>query len=105
MNTTISNNGLPPFTPPAANAGAPAAAGTSVGASDASGNADDQVQLTDSALALQQAARASDGAMVDQKKVEAIRQALVDGSYQINPDRIAERMLSLEQQLGSAGKA
>lgn len=107
MTTTISNNGLPPFTPPAGNAGngSPAAAGTTVSANGASGKADDQVKLTDSALALQQAARASDGATVDQKKVEQIRQALADGSYQINPGRIAERMLSLELQLGGAGKA
>lgn len=107
MTTTISNNGLPPFTPPAGNTGngSPAAAGTSVSANGASGKADDQVKLTDSALALQQAARASDGATVDQKKVEQIRQALADGSYQINPGRIAERMLSLELQLGGAGKA
>lgn len=107
MTTTISNNGLPPFTPPTGNAGSgtPAAAGAIAGTPSASGKADDQVQLTDSALALQQAARASDGAVVDQKKVEQIRQALADGSYQINPARIAERMLSLEQQLGGAGNA
>jgi negative regulator of flagellin synthesis FlgM len=107
MTTTISNNGLPPFTPPTGNAGSgtPAAAGATVGTPSASGKADDQVKLTDSALALQQASRASDGAVVDQQKVDQIRQALADGSYQINPARIAERMLSLEQQLGGAGKA
>ena len=109
MNTTISNNGLPAFTSPSSSAGSgtPASVGTPVGAAAASnsGKPEDQVKLTDSALALQQAARGSEGAVVDHKKVEQIRQSIADGSYQVNPGRIAERMMSLEQQLGGAGHA
>jgi negative regulator of flagellin synthesis FlgM len=42
---------------------------------------------------------------VDQKRVEQIRQALADGSYSINPARIAEQLLALDQQLGGTDKA
>ena len=105
MNTTISNNGLPklpqaasqpgnsPATEsPAASAGAPAAQG------------DDQLKLTDSARALQQAAPA-DAAAVDPQRVERVRQALADGSYKIDAGHIADRMITMERQLGGTGKA
>ncbi|KZC18147.1 flagellar biosynthesis anti-sigma factor FlgM [Rhodanobacter sp. FW510-R12] len=107
MNTTISNNGLPKF-PQAANspgngpatpAGAPAAPGVPAA------KVDDQLKLTDSALALQQAARTNDSAAIDPQRVERVRQALADGSYKIDAGRIADRMISLEQQLGGTGKA
>lgn len=107
MNTTISNNGLPPFTPPtsAANSGPAASAGAAAGNAGTSGKVDDQLKLTDSARALQAAASAGDGAVINQQKVEQIRQALANGSYTINPGHIAEQMLALEQQLGGTGKA
>ncbi len=107
MNTTISNNGLPPFTPPASGAGngSAAVAGASAGNAGAASKVDDQLKLTDSALALQEAARPNDGTVVDQQRVDQIRQALADGSYTINPARIAEQMLALDQQIGGTGKA
>jgi len=37
--------------------------------------------------------------------VDQIRAAIADGSYAINPARIAEKMLTLERQLGGMGKA
>jgi len=37
--------------------------------------------------------------------VERVRQALANGSYQINPGRIADNMLSLERQIGGTDKA
>lgn len=107
MNTTISNNGLPklpqatnqPGNGPAAESPAP---GASAGASAAPG--DDQLRLTDSAKALQQAAR-SNAAAVDQQRVERVRQALADGSYKVDAGRIADRMIAMERQLGGTGKA
>lgn len=107
MNATISNNGLPPFTPPASGSGSGSTATTGAAASSAgaSSKVGDEVKLTDSARALQAAARPDDGAAVDQKRVEQIRQALADGSYTINPARIAEQLLALDQQLGGTDKA
>lgn len=107
MNTTISNNGLPGFTQAtgsskgSGNAATPAAP---VGSSSPASAADDQLKLTDSARALQQAARADQGATVDTQKVERIRQSLTDGSYQINAGKIADRMTAMDQQAGGTGK-
>ncbi|MGH8157268.1 MAG: flagellar biosynthesis anti-sigma factor FlgM [Rhodanobacter sp.] len=107
MNTTISNNGLPKFTQTTSSPGtSPAAASaTATSSGSAAAKTDDQLKLTDSARALQEAARPDDAAAVDPQRVERVRQALADGSYKINPGNIADRMLSLEQQIGSTGKA
>ncbi|PWK83106.1 flagellar biosynthesis anti-sigma factor FlgM [Fulvimonas soli] len=107
MNTTIQNNGLPKLPQaPAGQGNAPAQQGNAaVGGSDGTGGAartDDRVKLTDSARALQEAARTGDAAAIDSQKVEKIRQALADGSYQVNPARIADGMLALDAQLGGA---
>jgi negative regulator of flagellin synthesis FlgM len=106
MNTTISNNGLPKF-PQASNgpgSGSATTAAASAGSTPAPAS-DDQLKLTDSALALQEAARPGDTAAVDPQRVEQVRKALADGSYKIDAGRIADRMLALEQQLGGTGKA
>jgi len=104
MNTTISNNGLPklPQAPSGQGSATQNATGTT-GSEAASGTAgaDDRVQLTDSAKAMQEAARAHNGAEVDTKKVEQLRQSLANGTYKVDPSRIADRMLSLESQLKS----
>lgn len=107
MTTSISNNAPPPFTPAAGSIGngSAATAGTQASPAEGSGKAGDQVKLTDSARALQQAARPGDGAVIDQQRVEQIRRALADGTYTINARHIAERMLVLEQQLHGADKA
>ncbi|TPG07366.1 flagellar biosynthesis anti-sigma factor FlgM [Rhodanobacter glycinis] len=107
MNTTISNNGLPKF-PQATNSpgtGSATTAAASAGSTAAAPTSDDQLKLTDSALALQKAARPGDTAAVDPQRVEQVRKALADGSYKIDASRIADRMLTLEQQLGGTGKA
>ncbi|ULU27328.1 flagellar biosynthesis anti-sigma factor FlgM [Dyella terrae] len=57
------------------------------------------MQLTDSARALQEAARTTDGATMDTKKVDQIRQALANGTYKVDAGRIADRMMSLDNQL------
>lgn len=106
MNTTISNNGLPKF-PQATNSagnGSAAATAAATGSTAAASTSDDQLKLTDSALALQNATRPGDTASVDPQRVEQVRKALADGSYKIDAGRIADRMLALEQQLGGAGK-
>lgn len=100
MNTTISNNGLPML--PQAPSGQGSTQNASSTGSDAvasSKGADDRVQLTDSARALHEASRTGSGATVDTKKVEQVRQALANGTYKIDPSRIADRMMSLENQL------
>jgi len=107
MNTTISNNGLPKF-PQASNGpgnGSATAANSPAGSTAAAPKTDDQLKLTDSALALQEAARPGDAAAVDPQRVEQVRKALADGSYKIDAGRIADRMLAFEQQLGGTGKA
>jgi len=107
MNTTISNNGLPKF-PQASNGpgnGSATAANSPAGSTAAAPKADDQLKLTDSALALQEAARPGDAAAVDPQRVEQVRKALADGSYKIDAGRIADRMLAFEQQLGGTSKA
>jgi negative regulator of flagellin synthesis FlgM len=40
--------------------------------------------------------------VVDTQKVEATRQAIENGSYQIDPNRIANKMISLERALSGA---
>ena len=107
MNTTIPNNSLPKFTQATGSSGnGPTAATANPSDSAATARkADDQVKLTDSARALQEAARTSDASAIDSQRVEQLRQALADGSYKVDAGRIADRMLALEQQLGGTGKA
>ena len=103
MNTTISNNGLPKLPQPATGQGSSSTQGasgtTTSDAAAGSTGTTDRVQLTDSARALQEAARTNDGATMDTKKVEQIRQALANGTYKVDAGRIADRMMSLENQL------
>jgi negative regulator of flagellin synthesis FlgM len=103
MNTTISNNGLPKLPQAPTGQGSSATQGSSgTTASDAASSStgtSDRVQLTDSARALQEAARTNDGATMDTKKVDQIRQALANGTYKVDAGRIADRMMSLENQL------
>lgn len=104
MNTTIQNNGRPILPQPATTQGGTAASGAPGHAGESAGvaaKAGDRVELTDSARALQEAAKTTDGAAIDTQRVEKIRQALADGSYKVDPARIADRMLSLDAQLGA----
>lgn len=103
MNTTISNNGLPKLPQPPSGQGSNSAQNaTSTTGSDAAAStsgANDRVQLTDSARALQQASSTTSGATVDTQKVAQVRQALANGTYKIDPSRIADRMMSLDSQI------
>lgn len=107
MNTTISNNGLPNLHQTASSQSgsqsqAPASTANTESSSRPVGSSD-KVNLTDSARALQEAARAGDGAPVDSSKVDKIRQSLAAGTYQVNPERIADRLLSLDGQIAGSG--
>jgi|GEM_PF-1160807 len=39
---------------------------------------------------------------VDRKRVEAVRNSLADGSFRINPERIADKLMQVEQLLGKS---
>ena len=67
-------------------------------------NAADSVSLTDVAAklqALEKAVAASSG--VDPGRVEALRQAIRSGDYEIDPQQIAEKLLDLEAKLPPVG--
>jgi negative regulator of flagellin synthesis FlgM len=62
----------------------------------------DSVSITDSARTLASLSQAvNDAPDVDMNRVSAVQQALATGSYRINPERIANSMLALEQDLSS----
>ncbi len=75
-------------------------AGSATSGSTSGNPRPDSVHITASARALgalSQAVQASPD--VDTARVAAIQQALANGQYGIDPDRIAGRMLQLEQDL------
>ena len=62
--------------------------------------AGDSLRLTGEATSLQAMQRELSAApAIDTARVQAVREALENGSYQINPDAIAKRMLDLDGQL------
>lgn len=107
MNTTISNNGLPllPQAPGSQANGTAAGTGSAAGEAPASVHGkDDSVRLTDSARALQDAAKVDGQPVIDSKRVEQIRQAIADGSYQVNPAAIADKMIALDAQIAGTAR-
>ena len=63
----------------------------------------DSVHITESARSLAALSRTvSETPDVDTKRVAAVQQSLASGSYQINPERIADSMLQLEHDLGNS---
>lgn len=102
MNNTIFQNGLPKYPQATTPNGAAAGSRPSVAAvpGTAGAGAADQVKLTNSAIALQQAARPDQADAIDHKRVDQIRQALADGSYRIDAGRIADQVLAMDHQLG-----
>ena len=108
MNTTISNSGLPKLPQASSQTGGNQAAdaSTTAGAGVPAAKAGDQLKLTDSAKALQEAARGSSSASaIDAQRVERVQKALANGSYKIDAGRIAHGLISMERQLGGPGKA
>ncbi len=41
---------------------------------------------------------------IDQAKVSELQQAIASGAYQVNPQSIAQKIVELEAQLGTAGQ-
>ncbi len=77
-------------------------ANTAVAAKPASSN--EGVRITDSArqlAALEQAIRTLPD--VDQAKVAQIRSSIEAGTYQVSPNRIAEKLIRMEKELTNIG--
>lgn len=99
MNNTIHPGG-PTVPQPSTPNAKPAAAGDADGRASATPvQAGDQVQLTESARALGAATCGAD-APVDAQRVQRIRQAIAEGSYQLDPQRVADHLIALEKQVG-----
>jgi negative regulator of flagellin synthesis FlgM len=63
------------------------------------------VSITDQArqlATLEQAVQSSP--VVDEARVAAIRTAIEEGRYEVVPERIADKLLRMEQELGAAEK-
>jgi negative regulator of flagellin synthesis FlgM len=77
-----------------------AASGARDGAAAAGRSGEDQVRLTsDARQASAIADRIATLPTIDRARVEAVSAAISRGEYRIDADRIAERMLALEQDL------
>lgn len=77
-----------------------AAVGQSSGGDSAA--SEDTVQLSPAVQVLQQLeASIRDLPEVDEQRVEAIRTAIAEGRFEINADRIAEKLVNLERSIGS----
>ncbi|MEG2806271.1 flagellar biosynthesis anti-sigma factor FlgM [Stenotrophomonas sp.] len=60
----------------------------------------DSLRLTDQATNLQALqSKLTAAPAIDAGRVQAVRESLQNGTYKINPDAIASRMLELDQQL------
>jgi negative regulator of flagellin synthesis FlgM len=76
--------------------------GSAAGGSNGSpGAAPDSVSITPSGRALAAVSQAvQEAPEVDNARVSTLQQAIASGSYSVDADRIAGRMLQLEQDLG-----
>lgn len=96
LNSSASGGGA---TPAVARPQTVPSAGTGAGSGTSAGSSND-VQITDTAAqlaALEQSLR--DQPAVDQQRVAQVRSALAQGAYSIDPQRIADQLLSVEQTL------
>jgi len=61
----------------------------------------DSVVLTDVAAQMQKAEKVlAETPQVDKAKVEQIKASIADGSYQVNAEQVAEKLLRLEANMG-----
>jgi negative regulator of flagellin synthesis FlgM len=66
-------------------------------------NSADRVSLTGEARQLQQLeSQIANEPVVDSQRVEAVRSAVENGTFTVNPDRIADKLIGLEQALTDA---
>jgi negative regulator of flagellin synthesis FlgM len=80
-------------------------AASATGASTSAAAATDLADVAQTEALLQniiQAASNTPG--VDQSKIADLQQAIASGTYQVNPDSIAQKLVELEGQLGTAGQ-
>ncbi len=77
------------------------AAGTSAQSQSAAASVrQDSVSLTQSAQQLSQLQKkAGEGSNVNQEKVDKLKKAIQNGEYRINPERMAQKIASLESEL------
>jgi negative regulator of flagellin synthesis FlgM len=81
---------------------APTGAAADTGKTSTTGSAGESVQLSPEALRLQQASEKLSGQpAVDQERVAKLRQAIDDGSYQVDSQRVASKLLAFETQRSS----
>jgi negative regulator of flagellin synthesis FlgM len=74
-----------------------------LGPGSSSSSQADSVHITDSARTMSALSQAvSSSPDIDSARVAVVQQALDAGQYTINPQRIADRLLQLDQDLGSA---
>ncbi|MGB4947791.1 MAG: flagellar biosynthesis anti-sigma factor FlgM [Candidatus Competibacter denitrificans] len=59
----------------------------------------DQVQLTPGSVSLRQLETESQTPPIDHAKVAALREAINNGTYQVDPERIARKMSDFESAL------
>jgi len=65
----------------------------------------DSVDLTDTASKLQQLEQSlADIPIVDSSRIEAVSQSIDDGQYQINNEKIADRIISSENEINNKNK-
>ncbi len=68
-----------------------------------SGSGADKVSLTGQAQQLRELeTQLASEPVVDRQRVEAVRSAVEDGSFAVNPERIADKLINLEQALTDA---
>jgi negative regulator of flagellin synthesis FlgM len=99
MNTTIKTGITPQQQPqPKTTSVAAGSQAATTAASSSVRSTDDSVSLTSSAQAVDAASKVGDS--VDTAKVEAIRNAIAAGTYKVDPANIADKLSSMESQLG-----
>lgn len=59
----------------------------------------DSVSLTQSAQQLNQLQKKSSDAPVNQEKVDRLKKAITNGEYQVNPERLANKIANMESEL------
>jgi negative regulator of flagellin synthesis FlgM len=76
---------------------------TPAAGSTPSASADSSVHITSSARLLASLSQAvSSTPDINSARVAALQQAIASGQYKINPERIANRLVQLDQDLGNA---
>jgi len=80
-------------------------AGTSASQSAEGAKAATPVKITDQARQLAALERAvNDAPVVNEARVAAVQQAVEEGRYEVVPERIADKLLRMNQELGTTEK-